>query len=578
MSSYPKGKKSSSHRSSRPRKRRFHGNRYTNGPADDEECNTSSSEQKLSTASTENIIVYPWHCYRIIEFLTVFHAISDMVICRSCKQSITFAESGYRGLGFKIVLTCRCGRREINSGPLINTGFEINRRIVFVMRLLGVGREGINVFCGLMDICKGLTKSTYDQIVQHIYSASKSMFESVCEKAVKEEQEKNVENGRSENCLKVSGDGSWKKRGFSSLFGVTTLIGYYSGKIVDLIVKSAYCHSCTPKKSTLDSNEIQGCYEGHEESCSSNHEGSTGKMEVDSIIEMFMRSTEKFRVKYTNYIGDGDSKTFADILKINPYGDDCPVTKNECMEHVEKRMDSLLRNKIQREKLGGESGLAESVIKKLTTYYGLAIRENINSLEDMRKAVMATLDHYCSTDINLRHENCPSGAESWCDWRKAEATNSLESFKHPARLIDENVEEHIRPIYEELSNDELLTRFLGGHTQNSNKSFNSTVWLISPKQMNSGHKIIEIAAYIAAGMFNDGYSSILSTMQLLDLKIGQLCKMFADNVDAQRIGRENRRASFSSKKARTASRLEQLHQNEFHEEAEGLLYGAGIAN
>ena len=94
-------------------------------------------------------------------------------------------------------------------------------------------------------------------------------------------------------------------------------------------------------------------------------------------------------------------------------------------------------------------------------------------------------------------------------------------LKHAARLIDGNVEEHIRPIYEELSNDEFLTRCLGGHTQNSNESFNSTVWRINPKHLNSGQKIVEIATYMAAGMFNEGYSSVLSTMQLLDLKIAQ---------------------------------------------------------
>ncbi|XP_066590498.1 uncharacterized protein [Prorops nasuta] len=154
----------------------------------------------------------------------------------------------------------------------------------------------------------------------------------------------------------------------------------------------------------------------------------------------------------------------------------------------------------------------------------------------------------------------------------------LASFKHSARLIDEKVEEHICPIYEELSNDDLMTRCLGGHTQNSNESFNSTVWRVTPKHLNSGQKIVEIAAYMAAGMFNEGYSAVLHTMQLLNLKIGQQCKMFTDNVDIQRIERERRRSSLSSKEARTARRLEQLQQNEFHEEAEGLLYGAGIAD
>lgn len=42
----------------------------------------------------------------------------------------------------------------------INNAFELNRRIVFVMRLLGAAREGINLFCNMMDVCNILTKSS----------------------------------------------------------------------------------------------------------------------------------------------------------------------------------------------------------------------------------------------------------------------------------------------------------------------------------------------------------------------------------------------------------------------------------
>ena len=370
------------------------------------------------------------------------------------------------------------------------------------MRLLGIAREGVNVFCGLMDLCQGLAKSTYDKIVQHCHSASASMFETMSKKAVKEEREKNAEKGRTETHLKVSGDGSWKKRGFTSLYGVTTLIGYYS-----VVVKSAYCHACTIKTKELDDDAFEEWYENHKETCYSNHEGSSGKMEVDSIIEMFLRSDEKFGVKYMNYIGDGDSKTFAGILKVNPYGD-CLVTKNECVGHVQKRMSTRLRNIRKKEKLGGKNRLTEAVIKKLTVYYGLAIRRNVESVKEMKKAIISTLDHYCSTDESPRHENCPSGADSWCEWRRVEAMDELDCFKHGARIINENIEKHIRPIYENLLNDELLERCLGGHTQNPNESFNATVWRMAPKHLNSGHKIVEIAAYMAAGIFNEGYTAV----------------------------------------------------------------------
>lgn len=56
---------------------------------------------------------------------------------------------------------------------------------------------------------------------------------------MKQEKEEDGKHDRPLNDLKVSGDGSWKKRGYKSLYGVTTLIGYCSGKVIDLIVKSS---------------------------------------------------------------------------------------------------------------------------------------------------------------------------------------------------------------------------------------------------------------------------------------------------------------------------------------------------
>ena len=48
-------------------------------------------------------------------------------------------------------------------------------------------------------------------------------------------------------------------------------------------------------------------------------------------------------LRYTNYVGDGDIKTFKVILDAKPYGD-VGVIKSECAGHVEKQMGSRLRN------------------------------------------------------------------------------------------------------------------------------------------------------------------------------------------------------------------------------------------
>ncbi|CAK9814870.1 hypothetical protein ANTQUA_LOCUS8255, partial [Anthophora quadrimaculata] len=134
------------------------------------------------------------------------------------------------------------------------------------------------------------------------------------------------------------------------------------------------------------------------------------------------------------------------------------------------------------------------------------------------------------------------------------------------------------PIFEDLAKTELLERCLGGHTQNANESFNSTVWRLAPKHLHSGLKIIETAAYLAADLFNEGYASILQVMYALELQIGSAAKNFADNSDQKRIQRQERRSLSTTKEVRIARREALMEENQLYEQAEGLLYGPGIAD
>ena len=77
-----------------------------------------------------------------------------------------------------------------------------------------------------------------------------------------------------------------------------------------------------------DTEEYHEWKEKHREQCSANHKGSAGKMEVDAVTEMFAASEEKYGIRYKNYIGDGDSKTYKGILDSKPYGDVIVKKKN----------------------------------------------------------------------------------------------------------------------------------------------------------------------------------------------------------------------------------------------------------
>lgn len=536
----------------------------------------STSARKLSTTDHKDIKVEEGFGYRILNFLQVFSTISQSVVCKKCNSEITFTESGQRGLGFKIIISCqKCEKISIPSSPFIEKGYEINRRIVLSMRLLGVGLNGIIKFCAFMDLPRPIFQSFYDKIVHKIAIGAESVCQNSMKTAAQEEKKKSDEKGKTSG-ITVSGDGSWRKRGFSSLFGFVSLIGWYTGKVVDVLVKSKYCKSCEFWKKKADTEEYKEWFETHEENCQANHEGSAGKMEVDAVTEMFKRSESLHNLRYENYVGDGDSKTFKGIVDSQPYLHFI-VKKKECIDHVQKRAGTRFRNIKKRTKgLGGRGKLTAKLIDELSIYYGLAIRRNHDSVEKMRNAIYATLDHKLSTDEKPKHKNCPRGEDSWCGWQKAQATGDL-SYTHKPPLSQE-VFKAISPIYKELTSDELLTRCIGGFTQNSNESFNAIVWSMAPKSTSSGKQVLDTAVYIAAGICNDGLTSILRLMQNLGIKIGSNCFNFCMKADERRINFSERSLADAAKKARVSLKSSRKEEEEASINMDGQMYGAGIAD
>lgn len=63
---------------------------------------------------------------------------------------------------------------------------------------------------------------------------------------------------------------------------------------------------------------------------------------IDAIIEVFHRSESLHKIKYTQYIGDGDSKTFKGILDAQPY-ENLVVRKKKCIDHIQKRLGARFR-------------------------------------------------------------------------------------------------------------------------------------------------------------------------------------------------------------------------------------------
>ncbi|KAH7975577.1 hypothetical protein HPB52_003257 [Rhipicephalus sanguineus] len=162
-------------------------------------------------------------------------------------------------------------------------------------------------------------------------------------------------------------------------------------------------------------------------------------------------------------------------------------------------------------------GLTQDLTKRLTSYYGLALRSTTD-IKDMKKAVMATFHNVSSTDAEPYHELCPSGARSWCRHRAAEAEGKPQpphTYNLPNKVV-----EALRPVYQRLSDPQLQARCSGNKTQNAAESLHSVIWSLISKQQHASHFTVEVAVHEAVARYNAGnfqaYTKICAAMGFID--------------------------------------------------------------
>lgn len=139
-------------------------------------------------------------------------------------------------------------------------------------------------------------------------------------------------------------DGTWQRRGHTSLYGVIVVSSWLTGQVLAIEVLSKHCQECSMKKaSEMSAAEFKEWFEYHEEDCKANHLGSSNSMEVEGVKKIWARSVNDLKLRFTTYIGDGDSKAFQELKAMNPYGDGVELIKHECVGHVQKRLGTALR-------------------------------------------------------------------------------------------------------------------------------------------------------------------------------------------------------------------------------------------
>ena len=169
------------------------------------------------------------------------------------------------------------------------------------------------------------------------------------------------------------------------------------------------------------------------------------KMEQSGVERIFGRSIMKNKLRYTEYCGDGDTKCFS-VVK----DEGVIVVKKECIGHVQTRVGTRLRKLKKQIKDLGTLGLNDPCIDRLQSYYGIAVRSNVGDISNMKKAMYA-----------YHWTNCLNGGNSRCSFQRDKANNT--NVHVPSYGLGKVIK-HVKPIFEDLSKDELLSRCLHGKT------------------------------------------------------------------------------------------------------------------
>lgn len=525
------------------KKRKFNGNRYTtpaasSSPNNDLDTQSTASEPETnvdsssgsdytldrsdistdSCASPETTttasVNHPENFIINIKSLQQF--LAPFLRCNKCDSAeMCFGESGERcGLAATFNLTCQsCKATDSydNSPPLLDNPNkrEINMRFIYAMRTIGRGNAAARMFNALMDLPQPPSHFTgyYPELLNATYkSAEESMQEAA----------RNVKAAEGTD-IEVSFDGSWQKRGFQSNNGFLSAISVKTGKILDIDCKSRYCNMCN-----------HGYETPHD--CRKNHTGSSGSMEPASAVSIYKRSLPKHGLRYVGYLGDGDSSAFKSVVESKPYGD-TDIYKLDCINHVAKRVGARLRNLVQtmtknKQKLSdgksinGRDRLTKERINRLQSLYRHAIIKNLGNVDAMKNGIQAVIHHSASSDDNPQHGYCPVGPDTWCKYNQLTTRAQKANYKHK-NAIPEAIFTVIKPIFDDLSNEDLLKRCLHGGTQNLNESFNHVVWDRAPKTIYSGLQCFEICVSDAVVCFNDGVHSRIHILQKLGMQMSE---------------------------------------------------------
>ena len=125
--------------------------------------------------------------------------------------------------------------------------FDINARVVIAFCEIGKGHRAVETLFGYMNYVPPMAYATFSDMNKELAACYSTVADNSMLQAVREI---NGDNSDDLICnIAVSCDGTWQKRGYSSLDGVVSVINVETGKVIDYRVLPKKCAQCTSRES-----------------------------------------------------------------------------------------------------------------------------------------------------------------------------------------------------------------------------------------------------------------------------------------------------------------------------------------
>ena len=374
---------------------------------------------------------------------------SHVASCPSCanktslQQMVSVKEKHREGLASILTTHCEGCHAEFPFSTSVKvkgmTGgqyWEINLAAVWGQMSIGGGHAPLEESMAVLGV-PTMTKRSFIAAEKRIGAWWTTLLEESMKLAGQEEREKAIARNsffQGDPAITVILDGGWSKRShkhsYNAKCGVGIIIGLETRKILFMGVRNKYCAVC---------NQFPNG-DPPEHTCYRNWDGSSSAMETDIIVEGFKKCTQQHGIKYTKFIGDGDSSVYPTLISSVPWG--YTIEKMECANHAVKCYRTALETLVQdKPHYRGKGKLTEAMRKRLTKAARCAIV--MRSKESNKQAAIVKLQqdllngplHCFGCHTNCSTDFCKTAQQSMSNTQNNSSESTSEFPSHTSSVI-----------------------------------------------------------------------------------------------------------------------------------------------